>query len=560
MASTWQTGQSTWLPPDFQAVFTEGPAPALLSSVRRLADRFTYSTTLPNTTAVSVPVEAMVGGKRHGIGFLSRISELNGSSLARPVLVQARYAWSVRKGELVLAPGCPEAKPRSYETAFGLPLSPEYERRCLECHGQPNTLGAGAKGGIQCETCHGPGSKHLQAIAKGDSRSGIVNPKRLNADDSIAVCAKCHVGLTKFSDPAPEDLLVANQVVALKNSECFIQTRKTITCDTCHNPHEDAPVAIATSIKACLNCHSTEAAPHAAICPVNAKADCLRCHMPAVDIGPFHLVDHLIRVHPEQQVRVPSVSAKVRSQFEPVSEFLEELKMRAPGERTVATYLGRKNVVDLEPALASVAVKLAYGQTSPALPSGPYYLALRRMPRDFKWQAGRLEDSAELRLTRGDLGGALAQSQAALSIYPHALRALVTTGRVLSESGDLPRATEVLQKANALYPDDANAAYSLGRNLGKQGRSTEAIASYRRAINCDPDLVSAYINLGKALLFSRDSKSAVETFRQGLRIDPLNPVLYRNLSLALTREGDNIGSQQVLKTAVRIEAGGYLLQ
>ena len=554
MANTWQTARSTWLPDAFEATVKEGPYPALISSIQRTADQFLYSTKLPSLPEVTVPVEAMVGGQRHGVGFLTRIAEVNGSPLARPVLVQTRYAWSVREGKLVLAPGCPAAKPTNFQTAFGLPLSLEYERRCLECHGQPNTLGAGAKGGVQCETCHGPGSGLLQALAKGDTHSGIVNSKRLSADGRIEVCAKCHVGLTKVSDPSPDDLLVANQVVALKTSECFLQSRKAITCETCHNPHEDAPASVAASQAACLSCHSVSAKPHAGLCPVNTKTDCLGCHMPAVDVGPFHLVDHQIRVHPEQQVAVSSPGSKVRSEFEPVSEYLEQIEAGEFGAGSKSTYLGRKNLADLPPAVAATAATLAYGQASAPLRHGTTSIALRRMPRDFRWQAKRLEDSAELRLVAGDFAGALAQSQAALAIQPDSLRALVTLGRALSQSGDLPGATAILQRAKALYPDDANAAFNLGRNLGKQGRSAEAIASYKRAIVSDPDLVSAYLNLGKALLATGDINNAIRTLRSGLQTDPLNPSLYRAYGTALSRNGNTDASLQAMKTASRIDA------
>ena len=117
------------------------------------------------------------------------------------------------------------------------------------------------------EARHGPGEKHLQAIAKKSMDKGVIGPARLDAEGQIAVCAKCHVGLTKFSDPAPEDLLVANQVVALKSSECFLQSKAGLTCTTCHDPHADAPDVEAVSERACRQCHATDAKPHAAACP-----------------------------------------------------------------------------------------------------------------------------------------------------------------------------------------------------------------------------------------------------------------------------------------------------
>ena len=354
------------------------------------------------------------------------------------------------------------------------------------------------------------------------------------------------------------DLLIANQVVALKSSECFLQSRKRITCSTCHNAHEDTPAATA-SVKACLQCHSVDAAPHAAICPVNAKSDCVGCHMPSVDIGPFHLVDHFIRVHPERPVQTHAATTE-KSQFPAVSEFLEKQQMKNLEGPKIVTYLGRQEIDSFAPELAPVAAKLAYGETSAPVRVADYYVALRRMPRDFKSKAAALEDSAELRFASGDLNGALAQSREALRIYPHCLRAMVTIGRVLSGRGAFLQATDVLQKANQLYPDGANAAYHLARVLGELGRSSEAIANYRRAIVSDPDFTSAYLNLGKATLTGGEVPGAVRVFRQGLEIDPLNPALYRDLSIALAKQGSVNESDRALQTALRIEAGSVPAQ
>ena len=308
MATTWQGTVTSRLPATYHAQIAEGPDPALVTEVGRVGDHFEYSAAMPERPKVTLPIEVIMGGKRHVLGFLSRIQQLDGIPLQRPALIQARYAWSEAHNKLVLAPGCSPERPRSYQTAFGITLSPGYEARCLECHGRPDTLGAGKQGGVRCETCHGPGSQHLQAVGKGTPWQGIVNPKRLSTDEGIEICAQCHVGLTKFSDPTPDDLLIANQVVALKSSECFIQSGKRLSCTTCHNPHKDAENADESSIKACLSCHSTAVKPHAAICPVNASGACIGCHMPSTELQSFHLVDHQIRVHPEQGVQAPEES------------------------------------------------------------------------------------------------------------------------------------------------------------------------------------------------------------------------------------------------------------
>jgi tetratricopeptide (TPR) repeat protein len=579
MAATWQGTSTSWLPPDYDARTLDGPEPAVSYEVRRQGDGFLWSTVMPGRPAITLPVEVVMGGQRHGLGFLARVGQLDGNPLQRPALVQSRYAWSLARGSLVLAPGCPPGKPGSLETGFGLVLSPTFETKCLVCHGQPNTLGAGSLGGVRCESCHGPGSQHLQSVAKGAPLQGIVNPGRLKAEESIAVCAQCHVGLGNPSDPSPEDLLVANQAPAMEASECFVQSGKAFTCVTCHDPHGDAVNDDARSIQACLSCHSSATQQHAAICPINAGSKCLDCHMPSVEMGPLHLVDHLIRVHPEQEVKPHSGNPALRSRIRPLREFLRIIvtndraacdraalrlaageaffdvarEMSIDPDAPIGGYLGPKWLSQVDPATAGAAAKLEYGQTSGVIEAGKRYMIVQRLPRDFRWQAGRLLEQASTLLHRGDASAAIDKSREALHIYPYFLRALVFIGTTYAQYGNPQQAAEFLRLATRLYPDDAGALVDLALMLGELGRHPEEIQAYRRAILLEPDLLAAYAKLGMALYSSGQWQDAIDVFRQGLRINPLSAELYGDLSLALARGGDASGAKQAMKLALAID-------
>jgi tetratricopeptide (TPR) repeat protein len=413
-------------------------------------------------------------------------------------------------------------------------------------------------------------------VSKGAPLQGIVNPKKLSADENISICAQCHVGLTKFSDPSPNDLLVANQVLALKNSECFIQSGKALTCTTCHNPHQDAPEDNEASVKACLACHSTVAKPHAAICPVSARSACLGCHMPSAKLGSLQFVDHQIRVHPEQGLPPLKKNEELRSQVRPLREFLRIIVTNNRGQAENATqrltngeafskvardvssatalaggYMGPKWLSELDPSVAAVAATLAYGQTTGIIGVGERWMIVQRMPRDFKWQAGQLQEQAEALLTRGDSLAAIEKSQQALMIYPHFLRALTFLARTLGETGSPQRAADVLRIATVLYPNDAGAEFDLGRVLGRLGRQTEATEAYRHAIALDPELLPAYAYLGSALYTNEDLQSAIDVFRDGLQVDPLSAELYYRLSLALARQGNEPAAKRAAALATQ---------
>lgn len=578
MANTWRGISAPSLPKRFDEKKSEGPAPALRYEIfRRTGGQFEFSVAPFGDGKMSLPVKAIIGGKRHGYSFLTGIDALDGIPLARPALIEARYIYSPH-GTLELSPGFLAAKPTDLEDMLGVVLSPGFEKRCLTCHGQPGTLGAGKLGGVRCETCHGPAFNHVESFRRGKS---IVLPAALNRKTSMAICAQCHTGLSTaiHSDPLPEDVLVSSQVPALRQSECFIQSGGTVGCTDCHNPHRDSARVEETAVATCLRCHSASAARHAAICPVNAATDCVRCHMPAVVENSFRLTDHWIRVHPEQGIPGNGHLSRFGSLATPRQEFLRIIVVgtRAQAEaalqrlqkgdafRAIAHdlsadpsapgggYIGAMNLSEMDPKLAAAAALLPYGGTSGAIDLGDRYVILHRLSRDFKWKAGQLYRQASALQEKGDLKAAADKDQQALEVYPYFLRALVLMARLIGQAGDAPRAAQILRFAVQTYPKDASAQFDLALTLKKQ--PSEQIGAFRRAIELDPDMVAAYQSLGAALYSAGQPQQAIDTFRQGLQIDPLSAILYYDLGLALKQQGDKGGAGRALALATKLDPG-----
>ncbi|MEO8660824.1 MAG: tetratricopeptide repeat protein [Bryobacteraceae bacterium] len=573
MAETWHGRLTPSLPERWSAHATDG---GLAVDIRRVSDHFEYSTAMPDGSKVTLPVEVIMGGERHGLGFLPRIDQLGGITLERPVLLQARYSWSLSKKRLLIAPNEPVETPHSYATALGLVLSPSFETKCLVCHGKPGTMGAGKAGGVHCESCHGPGWTHLQALAKGKPREGILNPQKLTVDQRLAVCAPCHTGFSRQTDPLPDELLVSNQVNAFTESECFIQSGKAFQCTTCHDPHRDSSHDIEASVKACVGCHSANVSGHAAVCPVNASSGCTGCHMPAIERGPFHLVDHWIRVHPGEQAGARQGGEK--SQVRPRREFLRAIAAKSQAEAEAARqrlakgepffdvaravsvddsapiggYWGARWLDRLDAPVRDAAAALSYGETSGVIAAGGRWLIVQRMARDFRLDAARLQEQAAALGRQGDRKGAIEKCQEALKIDPHFLPSLLFLGKALSESGNAVRAVSVLKAATRIYPQDADAQFDLGLILGRMGKPEEEMAAYRRAIELEPDLVAAYVSLGKVLFSRSEWTQAGEVFRQGLRINPLTPDLNYGLGRVLERLGDEAGAKKALALADKI--------
>jgi len=573
MANTWQGAATSWLP----AAFKTSIADDFAYRIKQSDHSITYSVDFRSDRKLTLPVTVVMGGRRHGLGFLSSLEYVEGIPLARKTLVQTRYAWSHDKNTLLLAPGCVAAKPSSLEAALGVVLSPAFEARCLACHGEPNKQGSGAKGGVHCEACHGAGSEHLSGVATGQPARGIINPKRLSNEESMGICARCHVGLTKFQDPSPDDLLIANQVRAIQASECYLQSGKGFSCTACHDPHSDA-TDDRKATETCLGCHSRTVARHAAICPVSVNTGCIGCHMPSVDQGPLHLVDHLIRVHPEAGASDVRNGTPGRSLVPPISEYIRMIAANSAetaaaarkridkGEdfyqvaravsvdrsAAIGGYLGRKNISDLEVELRDAALHLNYGEMSQVLRTKERWVLLQRLPRDFRWNAEQLQNQAQALAAQGDAGAAISKSRQALMIYPQFLRALVFIGTTFTQSGNANKGVDVLTVAAHLYPNDAGAEFALAGSLGATGDLAGARKGYQRVIALESDFTAAYLNLGMMSLDAGDAPDAILQFRQGLQIDPLSAELNYELSVALTRSGQTAAASQALALARKL--------
>ncbi|WP_246028514.1 Ig-like domain-containing protein [Shewanella atlantica] len=198
----------------------------------------------------------------------------------------------------------------------------------------PGMGGTFSMTGVQCESCHGAGSKHAKAPAK-DNIVRIAEarvPGDFTADDmgygKAAACKECHTTddavrrypdyespfEQKFGAPSlgarlkrvdnvfsPEGRkdgrggrhAASTLIGADPDSGELMGKKKDFACSTCHNPHrsehyQDQPGHEDAMVKQCSDCHSKEfanapdgggAAAHEFI------AECKDCHMP----GESHL-------------------------------------------------------------------------------------------------------------------------------------------------------------------------------------------------------------------------------------------------------------------------------
>jgi predicted CXXCH cytochrome family protein len=144
-----------------------------------------------------------------------------------------------------------------------------------------------APGGIGCESCHGPGSKHVDT---GGAAKFIINPGK-NPD----ACVRCH--------------LQVRAEFGLPDHHPVIEGR--MNCAQCHDPHGGdifktrGGLAMARRNETCAQCHREQTRPFVFEHPA-LREGCVVCHSPHGSVNRMLLTQAdnnlCLRCHAQTQV------------------------------------------------------------------------------------------------------------------------------------------------------------------------------------------------------------------------------------------------------------------
>lgn len=208
-------------------------------------------------------------------------------------------SWFKKTGKMALTPGHATTE----GVAYSVFSSGAEILRCFQCHSTGPVRFTPDKGvepfeaGVRCEVCHGPGGEHARR------QGSPFKPSMLNGEGVNEFCGNCHrmppaAGeATDFTNPWN----ARHQPVSFSQSACFRQSKGTMTCFTCHDPHGSVSRDAAGYDAACTSCH--KGLQHK---PVAAGRSCVNCHMPAVKAGPvLEFANHWIGIYRRGATLIP---------------------------------------------------------------------------------------------------------------------------------------------------------------------------------------------------------------------------------------------------------------
>jgi tetratricopeptide (TPR) repeat protein len=441
--------------------------------------------------------------------------------------------------------------------------------------------------GVGCETCHGPGSVHVQlAEARSffwDRKLGYGLP-RLNAEDSrveIDTCTPCHArrqqiypgfrpGKAFLDHYLPElidgPLYYADGQILDEDFEygSFLQSlmfRKGVRCGNCHDPHslrfrtEDpfSPRPEVPDNSVCGQCHlpskyDTER-HHFHPSPGGPGTRCVECHMPettymVVDARRDHKLD-VPRPHLSVTLGIPNACNLCHNDPEKgeTPQWAAEWVEKWYGGKTWSDHFaytiaaGRSRDPQAARALAGLVRRR---DLSPIIRASALLLLIPYLEREGTtgeaWAAGlmALEDPdplvrwAGVRLV-GEVGD------------PGAGQRLI---RRLWDDSRLVR----MEAARLLVHQSPS-----GWAKGDGERWLFALDEYRKGQEALLDQPAAHLNLAVLFASTNDDRRAEESYLWALRIDPEFLPARNNLAILYDRQGRKAEAEKQLRLALEVD-------
>jgi predicted CXXCH cytochrome family protein len=425
-----------------------------------------------------------------------------------------------------------------------------------------------------CESCHGPGSAHVEARQSSREEATASAPIALREPrDQIDQCGACHSRRVRLRDVSSQGRVVEAMLETWRPQlpqpplyfadgqmhdevfeiGSFLQSRmaaKGIRCTDCHDPHTARLKAEGNAL--CIQCHAVETfdtPEHHFHKPGSAGAQCVQCHMPSrtymvVDPRRDHrfgvprpdLSDTLATPNPcvdchrgkTNSWAAEAIRQRSHSQKGTPSDPSANPIVKAAA--LASTKITPESLATVQAELRSTEplVRLGAIQAIGNLPKPQRAPLLIDLARDgslaIRLEIGRLlvgaDNSAWTAAQREGLGAAVAEYRQWLNGDTDRADSLVALAELQAAEGDTASAQASFEKA--LRRDDMSLLALLNYADFHRSRNNDPAADplLVRAVTLYPDAASAHLSLGLLRVRQKRAVEAIPVLARAAQLAP----------------------------------------
>jgi tetratricopeptide (TPR) repeat protein len=487
-----------------------------------------------------------------------------------------------------------------------------FNTSCFSCHvsqlssnydlGTDTYRTAWMESGINCETCHGGGTEHVevcQSAAEGELPDDlkIIRTRDFTVEQTNSMCAPCHAKMrpltTSFQPgdryydhfdlttlehpdfyPDGRDLGENYTYTLWRMSPC-IQSGK-LDCLHCHTSSGRYRFKGKDTNDACMPCHEewvSNAAAHSHHAGDSEGSKCVSCHMPMTEFARMRRSDHsMLPPAPAATIAFESPNACNLCHTDRDAEWADRHVREWRDRDYQAAVLHRAGLIAAarKGDWKRLPGMLEYigGEDREEVFATSLIRLLQACDDERKWPAilKSLEDSsplvrsaaattlaanltpevveALLRATRDEYR--LVRVQAALSLAPCPREWVKPEDRE-----GLDRALGEYLAAQMSRPDHWASHYNLGNYHSTRGESELALEAYRVSLKLDPERIEPRVNASMVHARRGETGEAEKLLREALRIAPANAEANFNLGLLLAEMGETGEAQELLRRALK---------
>ncbi|MBY3168756.1 cytochrome c3 family protein [Rhizobium laguerreae] len=491
-----------------------------------------------------------------------------------------------------------------------------WNRTCIDCHStdpqakfQPQTneyKSTYVATSIGCQSCHGPGAKHIASAQSGNPSSSVKPGTALPKVDA-GICFACHARRTKLLDgyqpgkpfldyfsPAllRRDLYfpdgqILDEVFEYGSFQQSKMARAGVTCLDCHRPHDAGLKAEGNAL--CTQCHAEtkperfadqdpsglfDTSAHTRHQAGSTGAQCANCHMPErtyMKVDPRR--DHSFAIpRPDLSATLGTPNACTTCHVGRTDDWAAETMDGWYGTQwrkrpsSAHAFAGAANG---DQAAVEALRALVGDQTQAGIVRGSAIAAMSGIAgvdvtSDIR--AAAADADPLVRLGAAEAAGNMAPEQrleAIGNLVGDATRAVrVAAANVLAGTppdlfgdrrGNLEAAVADLRAYVETNADVAETQSSYGFFLFARQRIAEAEAAFRRAISLDPTLEGMRINLAEFYRATGRNDRSEQTYAEAIGMAPERADLRYGHALSLVRKQALTEAIVELEEAVRLD-------